>query len=499
MLFKYIKFFSIFVFILNIAGPALANERTHVAGAPYYWQEKKDNDFGVKFNFGFNYENYYSSINKEYQGDGNLRVVKDLAYTKSTYSLDLGAEFGFKGIGFYFNLPLILSSSSIFRFQDGNNYPGYTDQQDCLDQHTSDPWKCHPDGVNANNSRTVVENLHQGLGFSDNPAPGEASTRTLFKGPNRNGIDQLHLGFRINVPVFNNFTDSTKPFWVIALDIGLPVGKVKDFKRASDGAPLCSGGSRCSDPDDFTEVTPRPELNNAVGRGIYDITISSIMSSRTSIFSNFFKLYATLPFAYSNDSLYRSDYYFSQWGMNSPKAPIKAGIIFGSDINVYNNLKKKIRVNLFLKGVFKAVFQGQDYSEGYELFAGNPMLNLGCNSNNSPYENSLCSDPDIRSNINYFPGLTTVENYSILGAQLGVNMRISRYFFFQLAYGLRHNTEHFITYGDAGDDKNNSGNVELETKEANPYYRPIIDQVGHRYRVQESLIHTLFLSFKFIY
>ncbi len=489
--------------LLLAAAPAVANEINHVAGSPYFWEEHKEQPFGVKLNFGFQYDSYSAAINKEYQGNGDLQVVRDLQLTRTTTTFNLGAEAGVKGVAFFLNLPVILGQQNVFKFQSGARYPNYDGYAECLAAHTGPGtdgkvWLCNPDGVNALNSRTVLEEIAAGLNFSDVPGPGEPGVRTLYNGPKRSGLDQLHLGLRWNVPVFNQFQDRTKPFWVLSVDLGLPVGDPKDFRRSPDGMPLCAGGARCTDPQ-----TQRPQLNSAVGRGVYDVTLATTMSKRSSIFDSYFRLWATLPFAYTSDSLYAGKYDFSgDWGANAPSAPIRGGLEFGSDFNLYHDDEKKFRVNAFAAASLTGVFEGQDYSEAYELLAGSPTLNFGCGANQAypPF----CGDGRLNA-IQYFPGLTTVENHAMLGARVGVNMRFSRHFFMEIAYGLAHVTEHFITYTDAGKDNGLSdanhtpGVVDLDTNEANPYYRPVIDQVGHRYRVQESLNHTFLINFHILY
>jgi hypothetical protein len=491
---------SLFFLVLITTFPLslFANDLTHVSGAPYYWEQKKEAPFGFKINLGYNYENHSASINKEYMGDGNLKVVRDLDYSRSTSTINIGAELGIKGFAFFMNLPIIFSSTTSYKFKSGSRYPGYTGYVDCITAHTpplgtGDTAKCNPDGVNARNSRTVQDGIVRDIydPSSLSIPDGTAGPRSLFNGPDRNGIDQLHVGFRFNVPVFNQVTDKTKPFWILSADLGIPVGEVKDFKRTFDGRPTCNGPA-CDDP-----TTQRPDLNNAVGRGIYDITLSSLMSKTDGIFNSFFQVYATLPISYTSDSLYASKYNFNgEWGMEELKAPIKGGIKFGTDFNVYKEEVKKIKINLFLRGMVKGVFQGQDYSEAYDFLAGSPMLN-GVDGIH-PGAGTIPA-------LDYFTGLTTVENYMVLGLNLGINLRVTRYFFMELSYGLRHATEHFITYTDAGEDDGTStggktpGTVDLNTKEANPYYRPIIDQVGKRYRIQESMIHSLLISFKLMY
>jgi hypothetical protein len=486
------KSLIILIFSLISIPKVYSHDFTHVAGSPFYWEENKKNPYGFKVLFGLNYSYENGSLNREHIEGAALNIVKDLDYTKSQFTLDMGFEAGIKGVSLYLHLPVILSSQETFKFQDGNRYVGYTGQTDCETRNPGAEYKCNPDGVNSLNSTTVMDNISAGLFTSDasviSTTPGVAGKRTLFNGVNRAGLDQLHLGLKFNIPVFNQYEDKTKPYWIIGFDVGLPVGSVKDFQRTStDGAPICTGGTVCSD-----NTTQRPLLNSAVGRGIYDVTFFTTMSKRLGMFDTFFKLYATLPFGYTSDSLYADKYNFDDdgYGMKPLKAPIRGGILFGTDINMYQDLKKKIRVNFNIQGILLGIFEGHDYSEGYELFAGSPALNT------DPYINSLTTF----NNIQYFPGLTTVENHAIMGAKMGITMRYSRYFYLEAMYGLSHKTEHFITYTDAGDDGSDANNtVQLNTTERNPYYRTLIDEVGQRYRIQETMIHTFMLSLRVIY
>ncbi|MBN2725727.1 MAG: hypothetical protein JXR95_16805 [Deltaproteobacteria bacterium] len=484
--------------VLIMPSTAFSSEETWVAGSPFNWEVKKSQPLGFSINLGFRYESESSAISREevYSGSDS-HVVKDLAFSRNTSILDLGGEFGFKGFSFFLNLPITISSQSIFKFQDGSTYTGYADFESCLDRHPTEEYLCNPSGVNSTNSTTVLSGISDGLFTPDSPLAGDAGVRTLFKGKNRSGLDQLHLGFKFNVPIFNQEEDHTKPFWVLVVDLGLPVGEVMDFERNSAGDPLCSNGSACVNPE-----IQRPVLNGAVGKGVYDVTLSSVMSKSIGRFDTYFKLYATLPFAYDSDSFYGSKYNFSDnWGMKDMKAPIKGGILFGGDVNVYKNSENKIAVNIFAKGAIKGVFEGQDYSEAYELFAGSPALNF---YDGHETLNILTSDQTLTNRIQYFPGITTVENYAIFEALLGVNVRVTEYAIFQLAYGLKHHTEHFITYADRGVDGKDPtattpGEIDTGTREINPYYRENIDSTGKRYRVQETMVHSLLLSFRVFY
>ena len=66
---------------------------------------------------------------------------------------------------------------------------------------------------------------------------------------------------------------------------------------------------------------------------------------------------------------------------------------------------------------------------------------------------------------------------------------------FRGLFGLTIDTPHFITYANAGVDKNGDGSVTLtDSAEKNPTYREIIDNPGRRFRVEGTQIWSLLLQ-----
>ena len=62
-------------------------------------------------------------------------------------------------------------------------------------------------------------------------------------------------------------------------------------------------------------------------------------------------------------------------------------------------------------------------------------------------------------------------------------------------FGLTIDTPHFITFANAGVDKDGSGAVELTNpNEKNPAYRETIDNPGRRFRVEGTQIWSVLLE-----
>ncbi len=504
--------------LLCSAGASRAADLTEVAT-----MLDPGNPYDARLTVGFRTTWKFAALNREYQGNGRgIEVVKDLLFQQVRAELDLRAEFAiFKDLALYVALPIVLKQQATYKFASGSTYPGYPGEADCRAAHPEDPWVCNPDGVNVNNSRTVQDGLaaglQDGLGYDPNgPAlilgpewetgAGEAGPRTLFDGPARSGLDQLHIG--IHGLVFNEKRHPERPTWLLGAEFRLSVGKVMDFKRNNAGDPEPCGAYT------LNNWNCRPELNNAVSKGIHEVQFYTTVSKRLGRLDSFVHFYFRMPFAYRDGSFYSSKYDFSAgWGEDnrSPvnKAPKVAGLKFGTEVVAWEEPVQQFKLAISILGSIDYRFPGRDYSEAYEILAGSPILNMNCGDPHSLLYDSLCQDPSVRRALTYYPGVTWVQDYAIFGGRLSIDFLIYKYLKFQLAYGFVHEQEHFLTTADAGNDFGTAapqngtcpsgeacadGRVNIPSKEQNPWHRPAIDTPGHRYRVQKTMIHQLWIS-----
>ncbi|MCD6498395.1 MAG: hypothetical protein J7M25_08885 [Deltaproteobacteria bacterium] len=484
------------------------------------------NPYDARLSVGFRSTWKTASLNREYMGNNKgIEVVKDLRFKQVKMELDVRGEFAiFKDLALYVSLPIILSQQSTYSFASGNRYPGYSGEENCRKDHADDPSVCNPDGVNVNNSRTVRDGIAAGLpgtGISYDPTgpsvgldgawavpmDGSAGPRTLFKGPKRAGLDQLHFGLRWLVYGFNQDVNPVMPNWLIGAEFRLSVGKVMDFKRNAAGDP-----EGC-DAYSTNDWNCRPQLNKAVSRGVHELRFYTTMSKRVGPTDSFIEISFKMPFAYRSGSFYSSKYDFSGgWGEDNTsvvnKAPKVAGIRFGTEIVAWKRPADHFRLAISVLGLIKYRFQGRDYSEAYELLAGSPVMNMNCDSPSALYS-AMCGDTGIRKAMTYYPGVTMVQDYAIFGGQLGIDFLIYKYIKLQVSYGFAHQQEHFVTMTDAGQDSGTvqagndgcqsgqacaDGRVNIPSREQNPWHRPVVDTPGHRYRVQETLIHQLWVN-----
>ncbi len=495
----------------------------------------KDNKYDFRLNVRYDAIFKRTALNREYIGNAaGIDVVKDLVFKQITHRLNLRAELAlYKDFALYINLPIILYQKARYGFASGSRYHGYSGEQDCRTAHPTNPWVCNPDGVNANNSRFVQDGLASGLsGFgyvdsSGNNIPsngavgdiagvgvppdymvsgGVAGPRSLFEGPGRSGLDQLHLG--IHGLLFSQKRHPSFPDWRFGVEFRIAVGKVMDFTRTPAGDTSCGPASE-------NNWNCRPSLNKAVGRGVHEVRFFTTASKFSNLWKgggidSFIHIYFQMPFAYKGGSFYSTKYDFSaNFGEESKspvmKAPMKAGIFLGGEFIVFTDKVKGHKISIELTGMIEGTFEGRDYSEAYELLAGAPALNLYCDgaggasSTNTSYD-QFCRNAALRDKLMYYPGITTVENFVRFGVRVGVHAQITRYAKLSLVYSLTHEQEHFLTTDDAGEDNINvNGVIDVDTAELNPWHRPVINQAGHRIRAQETLIHVLSVGLKLMF
>src|SRR5262249_12137473 len=96
-------------------------------------------------------------------------------------------------------------------------------------------------------STTVTDGLLPETGFDardpGTPTPGDL----LFRGPNRHGLDQIHLG--LGVAPLNQARDDTKPTWKIGAEVRLAIGQIMKFDRMA------------------------PTANTGVSRGVHELNL----------------------------------------------------------------------------------------------------------------------------------------------------------------------------------------------------------------------------------
>jgi len=436
----------------------------------------KDNKFDLHFGVGYDFNFKKAAILREWSDANNAKsqVVRDLLYQQFRHVVTPSLEIGlYKDLAVYVNLPIVVADTRTYGFDQGAGDCKFDDGM----RNPDDPATCvdQASGDRANNSTTVRDNIVPSGGFDatkpDSPYGNFSGpdNQTLFKGANRRGLDQLHVGLKY--AILNQDRLSHMPKWVIGIEGRFAVGKPMTFSR----------DIQTSDKDG----------NHVVGRGIHELGVWTSLSRRYRYLDPFFSAWWYKGIRASNSQF--KDYGGAQDRVN-PQSQV--GVTFGTEIVPFERKAKGQKVSVVIRGLAMLKFNGRGYSEGWELFADSPAL-VGSNAPGT----AQCTANDIRDinqaakldpgNPNYVPagsgcskfnGITNIQDFATFGLNLGLNFQLNRYAVLMLGVNGSTDTRHWITNasrGKAGDDNL----VQPNSPEVNPVRRDVIDNVGRRYAV----------------
>jgi hypothetical protein len=454
--------------LVLMAWPARGAEVTRVVSA-----FDGDNHFDFNLTASWLHDVRSAFVKRELQSGlspQNTELIKDLKFAQTRDILNLRADVGILwDVGLHIEMPLVLQDSSSLDFDRSESNCVYPEMNagrpTCVDSGNStllrdgiqpgyqmDSW-----GLDAEHDRQYTR------------MPGEVpGTANVFKGPNRKGFQYLGVG--ITWAAFNQLRDDTKPTWTLSFDALLDVFKDRRFDPSNPGG------------------------NTAVGEGYHQFIWSTFVSKRFRWFDPYFGGWYRLPVR-TNGSPFQ-DYGSTQTSVNPQQS---AGIIVGVEEIAWENPRGDQRITVEGRFHMEEHFFGRERSEIWEALAGSS----GCNVNNQ----AACR-PGIDLDVNNdgtldtpHPGITDIESYGTIGGDLGLNVQVGKFIRFRGLFGFRSDMPHMITAAGAGKDLNGDNHVDptpdpTNTKqvEANPAYRPAIDEPGRRFRVEGTKIWTLFLQ-----
>jgi len=401
----------------------------------------ENNPFDVRFRVRYDHTEKRGQIKRELEGlspsQTAVAVVRDLLYQQSRDVLTLRAEVGlFQDLMLHVELPIYLAQQNKYFFDQSAGAA------------CRFPPDAMPDCVNAMNSTTVRD------GIVGPPAMGTL----VFAGASRgaaggSGLDDFDtFNFGLTWAPVSQARDDTKPTWVIAFEPNISIGNIMAFDRA------------------------RPNANHAVSEGIHRLFVRTAISHRWRFIEPYMAFWYMYPVPRS-DSLFK-DYGPSQ----SLKNPMQqGGTSFGAELTAFERPRDGHRIFIDVRGRIDGHFAGKGYSEAWELFAG--ATPLACDAAQGAF-NQACN-ATLTTNAYQgqpFTGITTIENYASLGADIGLGVQVGQHARFRTAFEYTHDQAHNITGEDIGIPTTASGRV-MSPNEFNPAYRAVIDQVGRRYRV----------------
>lgn|GEM_PF-1035783 len=451
---------------LATSAPARANPITAPTADPAMIASSLDDDnpFDLHLSVGWEFKSKRSKIRREAAGQasdvpGALAVVPDLEFQGSRHLITPRVAIGLgPDIELSAALPITL-----------------TEDYDLLID------------ASATRSPTLDDGLLPTTGFDtrdpDGPGFSDPNDRTIFNGVERSGLDQIHLGAAW--APFNQLRDPTKPTWKVGATVLLSLGNERIFVRAN------------------------PERETGVGSGLNEIRLWTSVAKRVGNFEPFVMFWWQAPISTTSDSQFIE----VGFGAEREQAQQHAGTRFGVEGVFYEDVKQQQRVGLELSALVETNFDGRAYTEMWEVFAfagdaafddANMVLDA------DPVANGLQA-------LNH-PGVTNVENYLTLAGRASVTARIGEFVQFAVNFELEHDTDHIISFADAGIDLPTCGgtlttncededNVTVDpgTSEVNPYQvglgdnSPAIDVVGNRYRVEDSVDFNIGASAMFLF
>jgi len=422
-------------------------------------------DEGDKFDLfvtiDYLFDIHHAAIKREYEGfagtgpDDPMPIVKDLYYTGSRHTILPRLELGvFHDLSLSVAMPIVVSDTRTIEFDQRATpcvFPGGTGAPTC---------------INSSNSTTVQDGLLPATGFDSNDPTGpgftDASDPTIFRGPRRAGLDQIHLG--VTWAAMNQERDDTKPSWKLGAEFRLPIGAAAKFDRAD------------------------PEGETGVGTGLYEVRLWTSMAKRLSWAEPYVELWWRAPIGLKSDSPFKR--LEPDFGQIRTSAQQYAGTRFGFEAFAWEKPEDKQRVSIDLGARLQANFEGRAYTEMWEIFqyagdatAGGPLV--------------LDSNPTATGTQAYsHPGVGNVENYLTFGGRVGVRAELGEKVSLGAFFELAHDQEHIISFADAGVDSKNDSNdvVDPGTAEVNPFHVRLIDMVGHRYMVDEITDYVVMVS-----
>ncbi len=484
------------VVVLLASPPARASIYTDLATA-----FDKGNPFDVFVSVGYQRTLKRGAIKREIADNpSTLWIAKDLRFSQVRHTLNLRADISlWKDLQFHVGIPVVLSDERSLSFAQNDGDPCGKNNSWCVDKSNttlggqgagrtdgllgpfnSSKWgnrKGGPDITKMGPSQIDVAgtgSLNDNGQVTGGPAGG-------YGLPRRSGLDQIHFG--LSWAPINQRRDPTLPTWVIGFEARIAVGDYMRYNPYHDPTK--------------DETVDNPKTNSAVGRGLHQFHWWMTVSRRYRYVDPYMTFFYMFPLA-SNKSLFKETT-FEASGQERHQPIHRGGVEAGVEFIPWERPDRHQKFTIELGGSIQGAFEGRGYSEMWEVFANNPVLEGPCRPSPGSFNprfwdnGTFCNSPN--GKIPY-PGITSIENHAIFHAAMAFNLEMTKYFRARLGVSLGHEQQHYITFADSGRNVNKvDPRIEYtREEEVNPIYRPYFDMVGRRYRVGETTIFDFFLS-----
>lgn len=443
-------------------GRASAAEGTELASAM-----DEDDPFDLFVGLDYEFTSKEAAIKREFAGpedgvaDGPVPVVKDLVFHETRHVITPHLQVGvFHDLELSVALPIVVSDSRRYdldqRLGDGCVFTGA--DANCVDRQNSSTFRDR-----------ILPDSGASFGYDAlEPAAGFSSGSTVFRGIDRAGLDQIHLG--VSWAPMNQARDDTKPTWALGAEFRLAIGKRMAFDRNNPGG------------------------EDSVGRGVNEVKLWTSLSKRLTWAEPFVTLWYLGPLgsgAGDPTDASGTKFWDVGFGQDSTTSQQSAGTSFGFNGITWQNRRQQQYLAIEVRARVDAHFQGRGYGEAWELFAlgGDVTTNT-----DAPLRIDLDPTTTTDSAVAH-PGVTTIENYMTFGGRLGLRGQLGENAKFSASFELAYDQQHRISWTDAGKESDDPDKVVTPgTAEVNPLFTRAIDIPGRRYLVDESLSTVFLLS-----
>ncbi len=434
----------------------------------------KDDPFDLHLSLGFSQQWKSSNIRRETSlnqpglSTGNfVASTENVAkYSQSISTLNVGAQIGiYHDLALLLRLPLVLADSR--QLQD-------------LDGSTRNPQRlADPSGAQL---------------FS-----------IPFKSPTRSGVDYLAAG--LDLAIFNQQRDPTKPTWVVGVEGRFGVGGALHACRDTAPAPSVAGGTapaKCPDP-----ATPTSGRDQGISRAVNAVYAHTAFSRRF----GYVEPYTTMSFL-AEFPQSRSD--FGATGLDGPlltRPPLVGTFQMGLEVIPWEQREafQRFVVDFRVVGAYHS--PGRDYSELFDALGTSNAASLR-SANPGGYKGAAgtlngtpttVSVADTSLEKVFFTGITDQHAYGTMGGRAQLTWQAGEFVKFNLGMGLTFVQSHLITAADACNpdfksDADRSGPCHAGTSTApitgipNPDHRAVIDLPGRRFSADDTTLVDLWLN-----
>ena len=275
-----------------------------------------------------------------------------------------------------------------------------------------------------------------------------------FKGSTRSGVKDPTLTLRVAPLSFSR--DQTRPTWV--LDLALTTGLV----------PV------------------RQAANDSVGEGTWRLDFGTAVSVRPEWWVEpWFRMDTFMRFQDAG-SLFQN--IADTQTLTSPGHAIAASV--GATFIPLEDVVGRSTLTIDVGGMIHYRFEGREYTDLFEALGTSecdPSNAQPCDLTTYDLGSNSFLDGSERRKTD---GVTDVEQYATASTWLDMRYKIMEWVSIRAGFSLAYEFPHFITFADAGEDKNGDQVVQLEDpndpvgqpNEYSPVYATALDAVGNRFR-----------------